>query len=433
LFEVLSKLEEQGEVKDILSHLACIEDFREDKPADFSNLMKTLANDENGYDGETCVEFHCLVLGLLTGYGIALETYKVAYKAAGANLEDKTMKNWHTLDPKLVDGSLATNVWEYGRALWGVTCSRMFDHHLQVLHKTTFTAPSSLQENLYLARVVFGNPKPGCGDGKADEEDGKADEEDGKADEEDGKADGEDGFPDREGGFDNEKGKDSADGGVCDQDIMTYEEEDVEEDQRLGASLKPDKPNLPVPDNSASHLLKHWVRIITSYFQALDLLATAAKNGKREIGAKFVVANHRNGHIKSPGLNWHEVIYKLCGSGGAAPPAATMPDTTSNDLTDSGPQPPSSEESGASTTSFTAEKAITALQNYINADPDGLKIMAAFGKDGGDIPAGNFLWIGNLHSEAVAAAVFAFLRLVVDKEEEKDLYELIKVRVFNVF
>lgn len=102
-----------------------------------------------------------------------------------------------------------------------------------------------------------------------------------------------------------------------------------------------------------------------------------------------------------------------------------MPDTTPNDLADSGPQPPS-EESGASPTSFTAEKAITALQKYINADPDGLKIMAAFGKDEGDIPAGSFLWIGNLHSEAVAAAVFAFLQLVVDKEKEKDLYELIK-------
>jgi hypothetical protein len=82
LFEVVSKLEEQGEVKDILSHLACIEGFWEDKPTDSSNLMKTLTNNENGYNGETCVEFHCLVLGLLTGYGIALETYKVAYKAA---------------------------------------------------------------------------------------------------------------------------------------------------------------------------------------------------------------------------------------------------------------------------------------------------------------------------------------------------------------
>jgi hypothetical protein len=166
---------------------------------------------------------------------------------------------------------------KHDQALWGVTCLRMFDHHLQVLHKTTFMPPSSLQENLY-------------SDGK------------------DGFADREGGFANREDGFNDEKGKDSADGGVCGQDIMTCEEEDVEEDHKLGASLKPDQPNLPVPDNSASHLLKHWLCIITSYFQALDLLATVTKNSKREIGAKFVVANHRNGHIKSPGLNWHEVI-----------------------------------------------------------------------------------------------------------------------------
>jgi len=121
--------------------------LEEEKKSDYS-LM------HSAYNGKSAIEFHCLLIALFIALMKALKDCDEIHKAEGNILETemetakvKLVKNkgWWAMQSMLnkvkedtemmakkkLDSQ--TRIWNYGRILWTVALSRMFDDHLQSL------------------------------------------------------------------------------------------------------------------------------------------------------------------------------------------------------------------------------------------------------------------------------------------------------------
>lgn len=441
---------EGTEIQNIYSRLRDRIPQTEGKPDNLNTLLTAVEQKgKDAYNADTCVELHCLLLVLFIGYGEALAGCAQACQDQAKRLaraeNKKTGKKARAeaeARAKTQDLSLTKDVWTYGRYLWRITSSRMFEGHLQVLCKARASiSPLFSEAGLYVKSVVFKDPGPG--DERAPG--GKwSKREDGG------------------GGVGGTRGQDS------DPGMPTgYEKEDVEEDQRMGraASVSSNTSDLKA-DYPDVRLFEHWTRTITSYFTALRLLAVrASKPNIDTIEMSLIVANHFDGHSVEP-LDWHEAIYGLCTPHEEAQPPTTItppdqPDATSNDSIDLGPQPPS--EDSQSPASFTTERAaevIKLLQDFIDhTTPAKLHIISSFGRNKqcedllapqtqegttlefgsstptddstkpsaqDELPIGKVAWVGNQHCELVAAAVSKYLDIAVP--DDATLRQLISVR-----
>jgi hypothetical protein len=302
------------------------------------------------YNKKTAVEFHCLLVALFLGYGKALAACHEAAIARRKEDSDhqqlkrkKAQKQGKTASADQATGDgigdHLAKVWTYGRLLWRVTSSQMFDDHLETLGRiSTFSAPISSLTTAFLDHVRFGmQVEPGLDVG-------------------------------------------------AEGDVIT-EEEDVEEEIRRGTA---EKTTVGI---RAAQLFKNWTYLNTSYFAALRVLVGSVKNNPtQEIRASFIVMNHFRGHNHDP-MDWCETIRSLCLSREGQPSENSM--TSSNREAEAhGPlQLPSSEDPQplAATTPFSpkdAEKAIQLLQSYMDErDPQDLKIISSFGRNEQKSPA----------------------------------------------
>src|SRR6266508_2740550 len=136
LMDLLTSIQFQG------SHL---------KPNDLKGLLDELANEEanptsSAYNEASSIPFHCFFIALLIGFVKALSEMDEVEKAEGKARQEQntvTKKDKGKGKPgggaaKSKDGNarrseILAHIWDYGRILWTVVSSRMFDDHLQSL------------------------------------------------------------------------------------------------------------------------------------------------------------------------------------------------------------------------------------------------------------------------------------------------------------
>jgi hypothetical protein len=407
---------------------------RQKKPSDLSKLLAALEavqaegskSRRSAYNEETCIEFHCLLLGLIVGYGSALKQYSEAHDAEEQALQSKKIQGEEEAKAKKQAGSL---VWQYGAYLWAVTSSRMFVHHLQVLDRTEFSGGRWIFSG-HSHLVDFACPE--LRDGTAQDVGDKVPSGGRSGGEGEGKSNGDEGERERGG-----------DGRIGGQDLAAelligLDEEDVEEQQGLILGLTTSLRGRPF----TSFMFKHWTRTITSHFAALHLLRLeVAKNNCQNIGVKLIHVNDRDVRDPFPELSWHEIIRNLCNLS---------------------PQPASIADPWTHMTSFTkeqAENAIDALQEFIDRNPHNLRLISAFGRTQKSnepsahtsdetklehqavpqtdnetkpptVAVGNVLWTGKPHCEAITVALLRFIDEAVG-EGESELRYCLLVRMIH--
>jgi hypothetical protein len=190
----------------------------------------------------SCIQFHCLLIALLIGYVKALQEYDGLYKLEGQILQGKGDIKREELTPKMRDSQRL--IWMYGRFIWTITTSGMFDAHLQAMTTALIGIRSANETTYTVFSISLGLEVAHSGDGNSDEE--------------------EEGDPD--------------------VGMFKGGEEDVEEDHRWGI-------------NDTQHVdsvirFKCWTCIITGYFSSLRLLTQAVipvKNDPQTFEAKLVL------------------------------------------------------------------------------------------------------------------------------------------------
>jgi len=126
-----------------------------EKPQDLNKLLTALKAEKSGdvdsaYNEETCIVLHLLLLALLVGLGHSLTKYHVAYKAVQKREKKEGKKAKEEMR------MLAIHFWEYGRLLWELVSSQMFDDHIHVLLGTTLNARTVWFHNQDLYSSVVG-------------------------------------------------------------------------------------------------------------------------------------------------------------------------------------------------------------------------------------------------------------------------------------
>jgi len=398
-----------------LNHLRHPSLTSEEKPKNLMKLLTAIAKEvekpgrtdpESAYNNDTCIEFHCLLLALLVGYGWSLTKYS---------------KERETLSQEQVQ-KLAFDIWEYGRFLWAVSLSQMFDDHILVLLQTTMQRSTVSPEDgrSYSDSVVFGDlPVSETVQGHSDVDSCGLERAFGEKIEANSH---------RDGGPNEGEGESNRDGGVdLDKDLLVGYEEDVEEDQRKAMSTILTKSR--APDYSTVMLFQHWIRTTTSYFAALRLLTKAARDHTLTIGTTIIAANRVGG---SSQLDWHDIIRDLSHADGGQSLANGMspcvPDGTANS-----PVYPSAQSAASGDPPFPAftkdqaEKAIERLQSSIDLGQYDLKIMSSFGRShpGSTIPVGRVQWKGHPHCEVEAVALYKFYTTGGRIKRQSELFKFI--------
>ena len=359
-------------------------ELRKEKAADFQS------SSSSAYNQGSSVEFHCLLMALLVGYvkalnerdevrreeGMALlETQSLQSVKKPKNLKKgneavQVMRNKSKEEQERLDG-IHLRIWKYGRILWTLTSSRMFNDHLRSLQGLLATVSSS-QMSLY---SFFGSQKlevkqsgslgaPSTGDGDGEEE---------------------------------EEGT---------------EKEDVEEEQMRRRVLV--SPNTTT---EAVDQFKSWMKMITSHFSALNRLTRTRRNeGKAHMKAALVITKRcRNGQS----LAWPELIRSFCCKDESLltttfpskQPALEVPNLTEEQ----------------------AENAIKLLQAHIDRNRDMFSAFGSDAPsfNQGNKKKGTVLWTGKQHCEGIAASLFKYPELAISEGAE-DIRSLISVRTFPV-
>lgn len=399
-------------------------------PSDLNDLMAALTKESDekysathsAYNGKSAIQFHCFLLALFIAYKKALKERNEVHKAEGeilkAEVEKLGTSNEQAMQAALekIQGDVELMakkrksqklIWEYGRIIWTVTSSRMFDDHLQSL-QGSFVSVRPGQEGAYtwlFERIGLEDEKPG-------------------------------------GLRFAVKSKENSDEGEDEGHA-----EDVEEQQRRDIALM-------TPDVDPLAQFKSWTRIISSYFVALRWVTSAAKGNSRPFKARFIVTKRCSSPVPVQ-FNWHDTICSLCSRDGAsvAQPventsAAGLDPTTDNISL----QPTSSSEiskSGAGAPYFTAaqaDAAIKLLQDRIDRDRE---MLTAFGTNSASSESGSSttdekkkkkaplapgmaVWTGLEHCEGIAGALFTYLHRALH-EDQQELYNLILVRTMSCF
>ena len=121
-------------------------------PDNLNNLLATLEDEkvegstQSAYNEMSCIQFHCLLIALLIGYVKALQEYDGLYKLEGQILQGKGDIKREELTPKMRDSQRL--IWMYGRFIWTITTSGMFDAHLQAM-TTALIGIRSANETAY--------------------------------------------------------------------------------------------------------------------------------------------------------------------------------------------------------------------------------------------------------------------------------------------
>jgi hypothetical protein len=407
-FEVAKLHQTEGAVAYLIGLISPIASFAQLRPSNLDGLKQALeAEKENdyssthsAYNGKSAIQFQCLLIALFIAYMTALKDRDKIHQEEGEILESemataklKSVKNkgqWAMQsmmkkvkeNTKMMERKLdsQTRIWNYGRILWTVTSSQMFDDHLQSLQGALVSVRPGEEAHAWFFQLMELDEEPGS----------------------DGDGDG---------------------------------TEDVEEEQRR-------EINLATPDADPVTQFKNWTRLITSYFRDLRCVVSAVKHKSQTFKGKFIVTRRRSSPVPLK-LNWPNVIHKLCKGGGrvrSLSNTTSFGDATTNNPS---PQPTSSEdsESHADTTFLTteqADEAVNLLQEYINADR---KLQASFGTSSvSSLPAlslntitkniatGMGVWTGVEHCEGIAASLFRYPDKVIQKDQQ-DLRKIILVSI----
>jgi hypothetical protein len=395
------------------------------KPSNLQELMDALEkeraegfNSGSAYNGKTSIQFHCFIIALCIGYIKALkECFEVqqgkdkAKDKAKDKSKDKAKDKAKKSEERLQD--IHHRIWKYGRILWTVTSSRMFDDYLHTLQGSLMSVyPGQLSAYTKYFESL------GLEDEQSDGLDGTVA----------GQHDGDSNLDEGEGA-----------------------KEDVEEEQMRDL-------NLQTSDANPVARFKSWMSTITSDFQSLRNMLKDAMNSPQFFGSHFIEAKNFS-TLGSIRLNWHDTILNLCDPDGEPQPPmssgdldAVAPEVTAND---SSPHPTSGEQSSSltSTTYITmdqAKKAIKLLQQRIDQDR---KTLNAFGASSetsdlaspsedntsaslletGDekknipIEAGMVVWTGREHAEGIAGSVFRHPNRAI-RQGQADVHKLISVR-----
>jgi len=403
--EILTLHEEERGIERLMDLLTSIQ-FQGShlKPNDLKGLLDELANEEanptsSAYNEASSIPFHCFFIALLIGFVKALSEMDEVEKAEGKARQEQntvTKKDKGKGKPgggaaKSKDGNarrseILAHIWDYGRILWTVVSSRMFDDHLQSL-QGLLAAVVPGQMSLYkaffrrLEARWFDRPVG------VHSRDGQ----------------------EREGEGEGEGAK-----------------EDVEEEQRRRTVFIP-----ATSDTEPVIQFKRWTSMITSYFTDLRMVTKAAKTRPLLFGSKFIVAKRCN-HDET--LNWPEVIRSFfCQDTDAYSLIASSSDSVSA-TDDSSLQPTSSVDS--TFTAKQADNAIKLLQSYIDRNR---KMLAAFGSEAPSFDdsrsesnkvnktAGTVFWTGKQHCECIAASLFRYLNDATPKGPE-NVRNVISVR-----
>jgi len=342
--EILDLHKEKGAVKTLMDLLAPFE-FPSShlKPGNLQELLDELEKEVaegfksgSAFNGRSSIQFHCLIIALFIGYIKALkECFDIQQGKDKAKDEtkddemkdkakDRAKESRHaTQSAKAANksegglrGIQHCRIWKYGRILWTVTSSRMFDDYLHTLQGTLMSVyPGQLSAYMKYFEGL------GLEDKQSDGLDGTV----------------EAGQHNRDSNLDEGEGS----------------KEDVEEEQMRELKLA----TLHV--NRVSRF-KNWACRITGIYQALYVVTRAAEQSSENFESYFIEAKcfSTPGSIK---LNWHDAILNLCGPDGEPQPQVPVTMMSSGDLdavapevtaNDSSPHPTSSEqsESLASTT-----------------------------------------------------------------------------------
>ncbi len=160
-FEVSKLHQTEGAVKYLIGLISPIASFAQLRPSNLDELMKALEEEKksdyssthSAYNGKSAIQFHCLLITLFIALMKALKDRDEIHKAEGKILETEMetakaksvnnkgrwamqrMLNKVKEDTEMMAKKLdsQTRIWNYGRILWTVALSWMFDDHLQSL------------------------------------------------------------------------------------------------------------------------------------------------------------------------------------------------------------------------------------------------------------------------------------------------------------
>lgn len=443
--EVSCLCQDERAVQRLMDHLSPIRfSHPELIPENLNDLLAALEEEgaqnsdstHSAYNGKSSIQFHCLLIALLIGYVKALRAYNKLHKEEGRerNAGKKESKRKLGLAEDMRESQEV--IWKCGRLLWTVTTSGMFDDHLQAMNQAlNGVIPEHVDVyKEFSLSVGLEDQDSRDGSGDLDEEKGGEEEEDDKEDKEEG---GEGGEEDGEEGGEGSK-EDVGEGGEEDigedglEDVAEGGEEDVEEEQRRGMHLN------SVPSDTDSVVrFKHWMCIVTSYFEALRRVTVAAKKSPKPFEAKLVIATSADDNSL---LDWHKTIFDLCHQDRVAQTPGTAVPPSHLDATSLHSLANDSAEPIYLFTPKQAQDAITHLQRFIDRNRYTPNITSAFGRN--PVPSeslaptdnqkkefialGQVYWKGKSHCEVVAAALFMFFDNI---EGSEDVRKLVLVRV----
>jgi len=140
-YEILGLHEEEDAIKILMNHLALFElPSSHLKPSNLQELTKALQKEEgegfesgSAYNGKSSIQFHCLIIALFIAYIKALQECFDIQQG-----KDETKDKAKDKAKESLGGlrDIHNRIWKYGRILWTVTSSRMFDDYLHTLQGT---------------------------------------------------------------------------------------------------------------------------------------------------------------------------------------------------------------------------------------------------------------------------------------------------------
>jgi hypothetical protein len=451
-FEVAKLHQTEGAVAYLIGLISPIASFAQLRPSNLDGLKQALeAEKENdyssthsAYNGKSAIQFQCLLIALFIAYMTALKDRDKIHQEEGEILESemataklKSVKNkgqWAMQsmmkkvkeNTKMMERKLdsQTRIWNYGRILWTVTSSQMFDDHLQSLQGALVSVRPGEEAHAWFFQLMELDEEPGS-DGDGDDEDKDGDDEDKDGDDED------------EGRTEDDEDGDGT--------------EDVDEEQRREITLA-------TSDADPVNRFKNWTRLITSYFGALHHVKSTVTDHPHEFQGKFIVARRRSSPVPRK-LNWPDVIRNLCKEDGEVQPLSNTTSFGDAITNNSILRPISSKDSEplspeAHFTPKQADEAISVLQKSINRDR---KSFASFGTSSAAldihfsmeeassalvdsamlskkkkkkkkvIETEMVLWSADEHCEAIATAILRYSDKAIF-DDQQDLRELILVR-----
>ena len=410
-FEVSKLHQAEGAVEYLIGLISPIASFAQ--LSNLDELMKALEEEKkndyssthSAYNRKSAVQFHCLLVALFIAYMKALKDRDEIHKAEGKILKtememakEKSVNNkgqWAMQgmlkkvkeDTKMMARKLdsQTRIWNYGRILWTVALSRMFDDHLQSLQGALVSVrPGEEAHTWFFKLMELANEGPGDGDAEDDTE-------------------------------------------------------DIEEEQRQEITLVTSDAN-PVTQ------FKSWTRLIISHFVALRHVTLALRNKPQTFEGKFIVAR-RCGSPVPLELNWPNIIRNLSKEDGAN--TTSFGDATTNNpsLQPTSGKDSESRTDATYFTTKQADEAINLLQGRINENRKLHAAFGTSSASSGPslssntvtkkvpIAPGMGVWTGLDHCEAIAVSLFRYPDNAILKDQ-RDLRKIILVSTifpFNTF